>query len=155
MNTKTSLKLALGTTIAAGIALGAAQALADNPFSAKTLDSGYMQLAENKAGGEMKCGAGMCGGNAKKGAAKADASDTCPADTDKDGKVTKEEYLKHHESMFDAADANKDGSLDKTEQETLHTNMRAMMGGQMGADAKADDAAKQNAPAAPATEEKK
>jgi len=56
MNTKTSLKLALGATFATGIALSAAQALADNPFSAKTLDSGYMQLAENKAGGEMKCG---------------------------------------------------------------------------------------------------
>jgi uncharacterized low-complexity protein len=153
MNTKTSLKLALGTTIAAGIALGAAQALADNPFSAKTLDSGYMQLAENKAGGEMKCGAGMCGGNMKKGAA-ADG-DTCPADTDKDGKVTKEEFLKHHEAMFDEADANKDGSLDADERKALHSKMAE---GKCGG-AKTDDAAKQEtpaaAPAAPATEEKK
>jgi uncharacterized low-complexity protein len=138
MKTKTSLKLALGATFATGIALGAAQALADNPFSAKTLDSGYMQLAENKAGGEMKCGAGMCGGNMKKGAAaNAADGDTCPADTDKDGKVTKEEFLKHHEAMFDEADANKDGSLDATERKAMHSKMGE---GKCGT-AKVDDAA--------------
>ncbi len=99
MKTKTSLKLALGATFAAGIALGTAPAIADNPFSANTLSNGYMQLAENKAGGEMKCGAGMCGANMKKGAASSDEM-PCPADTDKDGKVTKEEFMTHHEKMF-------------------------------------------------------
>lgn len=55
MQNKTSLKLALGTTLAAGVALGTA-AVADNPFAADKLASGYLQLAENKASGEMKCG---------------------------------------------------------------------------------------------------
>lgn len=150
MKSTTTLKLALGTTFAAGIALGAAQAVADNPFSASTLSSGYLQLAENKAGGEMKCGAGMCGGNMKKaaegkcGGAK---SDECPADTDKDGKVTKEEFMTHHEKMFTEADANKDGSLDADERKALHSKM---MEGKCGGAAKADDAAKPAAEAAPA-----
>ena len=85
MNTKTSLKLALGTTMAAGIALGTTQAFAENPFSAEKLSSGYLQLAENKSS-DMKCGAGMCGGNAKKAATE---GEECPADTDKDGKVVR------------------------------------------------------------------
>jgi uncharacterized low-complexity protein len=152
MTNKTSLKLALGTTFAATIALGAVTANAENPFTADTLSSGYMQLAENKAGGEMKCGAGMCGANMKTAAASSDGM-PCPADTDKDGNVAKEEYLKHHEAMFDAADANKDGALDKAEQGTLHTNMRAMMGAKMGSGtgggAKTDDAVKTDT-AAPA-----
>jgi uncharacterized low-complexity protein len=154
MNTKTSLKLALGTTFAAGLALGAVQAVADNPFSANALSGGYLQLAENKAGGEMKCGAGMCGGNMKKagegkcGGAK---SDECPADTDKDGKVTKEEFMTHHEKMFTEADANKDGSLDADERKALHAKMaEGKCGGKEGkcGGAKADDAAKPAADAA-------
>lgn len=150
MKAKSSLKLALGTTFVAGIALGTTQALAENPFSAEKLGSGYLQLAENKAGGEMKCGAGMCGGNMKKagegkcGGAK---SDECPADTDKDGKVTKDEFIKHHEKMFDEADANKDGSLDADERKALHTKMGE---GKCGG-AKADDAAKPAAETAPAS----
>lgn len=142
MTTKTSLKLALGTTIAAGIALGTA-ALADNPFSADKLSSGYLQLAENKAGGEMKCGAGMCGNSMKteKTASKTE-SDTCPADTDKDGKVTKEEFLKHHEAMFDEADANKDGALDADERQALHKKMGE---GKCGAKTPANTAAPEKA----------
>ncbi len=119
MNTKTSLKLALGTTMAAGIALGTTQAFAENPFSAEKLSSGYLQLAENKSS-DMKCGAGICGGNAKKAATE---GEECPADTDKDGKVSKEEFLTQHSKMFDAADANKDGSLDADERKAMHKMM--------------------------------
>lgn len=138
MNTKTSLKLALGTTFAAGIALSSAQVSAENPFSAAKLDSGYMQLAENtatdakpaegKCGGdkgekEGKCGEGKCGG-AKGGDME------CPADADKDGMVTKEEFVAHHEKMFEEADTNKDGSLDADERKALHSkNMEGKCGG--------------------------
>jgi uncharacterized low-complexity protein len=160
MKTNTSLKLALGTTFAAALTLGATTATAENPFASNTLSSGYMQLAENKAGGEMKCGAGMCGGNMKKGEAAADKGETCAADTDKDGKVTKAEFLAHQETMFTEADANKDGSLDADERKAMHGKMgEGKCGGKeakCGA-AKADDAAaKPAAEAAPAaTEEKK
>jgi hypothetical protein len=37
------------------------------------------------------------------------------ADLDKDGKISKEEFIKHHETVFDKKDANKDGFLDDTE----------------------------------------
>lgn len=146
MKSNTTLKLALGTTFAAGIALGTAQAIADNPFSASTLSSGYLQLAENKAGGEMKCGAGMCGGNMKKGAASS-ADMKCPSDTNEDGMVTKEEFTTYHAKLFDEADANKDGSLDADERKALHSKMWE---GKCGGAAKTDDAAKPAADAAPA-----
>jgi hypothetical protein len=85
----------------------------------------------------------MCGANMKTAAASSDGM-PCPADTDKDGKVTKEEFMTHHEAMFTEADANKDGSLDADERKALHSKM---MEGKCGA-AQADDAAKPAADAA-------
>jgi hypothetical protein len=41
------------------------------------------------------------------------------ADTNKDGKVTKDEFLKHHGAIFDQIDVNNDGSVDKTEADTF------------------------------------
>lgn len=122
MNTKTSLKL-LGTTIAVSLAFGTAQA-ADNPFNATKLSSGYLQLAENKADSEMKCGAGQCGASMKKtDDGKAGDDMKCPADANEDGMVTKEEFVAYHEKMFDEADTNKDGSLDADERKALHEKM--------------------------------
>ncbi len=42
-----------------------------------------------------------------------------------DGKVSKEEFIKQHEAMFDMKDANKDGFIDKDE-------MAKMMDGKCG-----------------------
>ncbi len=36
-------------------------------------------------------------------------------DTDKDGKVSKEEFTKHHDEMFAQMDTSKDGTLDQSE----------------------------------------
>lgn len=36
-------------------------------------------------------------------------------DTDKDGRISREEFIKHHELMFDKKDSNKDGFLDESE----------------------------------------
>ena len=36
-------------------------------------------------------------------------------DVDKDGKISKDEFIKHHEQMFEKMDANKDGFLDESE----------------------------------------
>jgi hypothetical protein len=36
-------------------------------------------------------------------------------DANKDGKVTKQEFLKHHEAIFDRMDTNKDGAVDQPE----------------------------------------
>ena len=38
-----------------------------------------------------------------------------PADQDKDRKISKDEFIKHHEAIFDKKDINKDGFLDETE----------------------------------------
>ena len=40
-------------------------------------------------------------------------------DANKDGKISKEEFMKHHEAMFDKKDTNKDGFLDDTERHRM------------------------------------
>ncbi|MBA4142552.1 MAG: hypothetical protein H0X43_05990 [Nitrosospira sp.] len=106
------ISIAIGSAIA--ISLGAAPVsysadqptgVAD-PFAMKTLEEGYMIAyadrvdASNYAPG-AKSAEGKCGMSA--------------ADANKDGKVTKEEFIKHHEAIFDKIDANKDGVVDKAE----------------------------------------
>ena len=61
---KSPLALALGLSMAAGVATSAQAS--DNPFGATDLSSGYLQLAEGKCG-EAKCGGkkeaeAKCGG---------------------------------------------------------------------------------------------
>ena len=116
--------------------------MAENPFAANTLSNGYMQLAENKADGEMKCGAGKCGASMNKAAAGEEMP--CPSDADKDGNVTKEEFTSYHDKMFTEADADKNGSLDAAERKALHSKMsEGKCGGKEAkcGGAKADDAA--------------
>ncbi|QJD28916.1 hypothetical protein [Methylococcus geothermalis] len=79
---KTSLSTVVGTALATSLSAGAVVA-AENPFAAKELTSGYMQLAEaGKDQKEMKCGAEVmksnpemkCGASMMQGTdAKADA----------------------------------------------------------------------------------
>ena len=56
---------------------------------------------------------GKCGGM-KAGAAE-NMAGPAMMDANKDGKVSKEEFIKGHEAMFSKMDANKDGVLDKAE----------------------------------------
>ena len=127
MNKKTTITLALSTSMMAGLALGTVQAADSNPFAATKVDSGYLQLAENKTT-EMSCGAGACGGAMK----DAKGGSTLPPDADKDGKVTKEEFVTFHSQLFDKADANKDGILEAEEMKAMHQKMgEGMCGGKM------------------------
>ncbi len=48
-------------------------------------------------------------------------------DADKDGKVTKTEFLKPHESQFAHMDKNQDGSIDKAEIDAFADEMRQHM----------------------------
>jgi len=139
---KIHLKLALGTTLAAGIALSAASAFAENPFSAQPVTTTTTLAAADEA----KCGSNMDGncGSMKKTATGTE--DVCPADTNKDGKVSKEEFMKFHEKLFDEADTNKDGVLDASERKAMHAKM---MDGSCGGSAKAAPATA--TPAAPTT----
>jgi hypothetical protein len=110
-NKKTVISLAVGSAFAAtlGIApvVSAAGNPSDNPFIAQTLDKGYVlayadRVDPNKyGGGAPKTSEGRCG--------------MSMVDANKDGKVTKQEFLKHHEAIFDRMDTNKDGAVDQPE----------------------------------------
>lgn len=117
-----SLALAVGTTVAAA-GLFSAASQADNPFSSNELSSGYMMLAEKT--GEGACGEGKCGGKKNKEGSCGEGS--CGGmyknmDADGDGKITKEEFLKAHETKFAEMDKNGDGTLSDDE-------MKARKGG--------------------------
>ena len=111
-NKKAVLCVAIGSTLTAGIHVAPACA-ADELFSIQALDKGYMvayadRVDPNKYGGGKsgehggtKASEGQCGMSL--------------VDTNKDGKVTKQEFLKHHETIFDQIDANKDGAVDQPE----------------------------------------
>ncbi|MBP6057432.1 MAG: EF-hand domain-containing protein [Nitrosomonas sp.] len=62
------------------------------------------------------------------------------ADQNKDGKISKEEFMKHHEAMFDKKDTNKDGFLDDTEMHGMkdhaHKHDHQKDGGHTNDDAK-------------------
>jgi len=145
MSIKNTLKNPLALVIGATLASGAfVTAQAENPFSSTELSSGYMQLAdastatagkteEGKCGGEKtekaedgkteegkcgegKCGEGKCGegkcGEGKCGEGKCGVKN---ADADKDGKVTKEEFIKLHEDVFAKMDKDGNGTLEGDE----------------------------------------
>lgn len=105
MSTKKSIiSIAVGSAFVATLGASAVSA-ADSSFTIQSLDKGYMVASSHNYGdkkaGEGKCGEGRCG--------------AAMADTNNDGKVSKEEFTKHHDAMFEHMDANKDGVIDKSE----------------------------------------
>lgn len=142
---KTAVSVAIGSAFAAGMVMTPVANAAENPFALQSLDRGYMVADHNVGHSKMmqegkcatgKCGAGKCGGM-KSG------EGTCgPAmmDANKDGKVTKDEFLKAHEAMFAAKDGNNDGVLSGDE-------MKPGMAGKCGA---GKCGGMKSAPAAPA-----
>jgi EF hand len=108
---KCALTLALGSTFAAALAAAPALAATDNPFFAQSIGKGYMVAQKGMEGscGGMKGKEGSCAGmkEGQCGAAMMDAN--------KDGKVSRGEFIMHHEGMFEHMDANKDGVLDDAE----------------------------------------
>lgn len=142
-NRKSAVSMAVGSAFVAGMAMMPVTQAAENPFALQSLDRGYMVAAM-----DGKCGAGKCGG-AKAAEAKCGEGKCGPAmmDANKDGKVTKDEFIKGHEAKFMAKDANKDGVLSGDE-------MKPGMAGKCGAGkcggAKAAMPATPATPAAPA-----
>jgi uncharacterized low-complexity protein len=105
-NKKTMISLTVGSALAATLGTVPFASAADSPFTARSLDKGYVlayadKVDPNKYGGGAKSGEGRCG--------------MSMVDANKDGKVTKQEFLKHHENIFDRIDANKDGAVDQPE----------------------------------------
>lgn len=112
------ISVAVGSVFAATLVTAPVLA-ADNPFTMQSMDKGYMVADAGKHGdkkaGEGKCGAmkageGTCGAKSSEGLCGATM-----ADINKDGKVTKEEWTKHHDAMFEHLDVNKDGVLEQSE----------------------------------------
>jgi uncharacterized low-complexity protein len=111
-NTKSKISIVIGSVLATS--LGASPAVfaseagsaADNPFAIQPLNKGYMVAYADRAD------PGKYGAGAKSAEGKCGMS---LADTNKDGQVSKEEFIKHHEAIFDKIDANKDGSVNQAE----------------------------------------
>lgn len=105
-NKKAMISLTVGSALAATLGVVPFASAGDSPFAVQSLDKGYVlayadKVDPNKYGGGAKSGEGRCG--------------MSMVDANKDGKVTKQEFLKHHENIFDRIDANKDGAVDQPE----------------------------------------
>jgi len=122
MSKKSAIKplaVALGTVLTVSLANIAITNAAENPFSIKPVSGGYLMLAEGK------CGAGKCGaGKDKGGAGKCGMG---RMDADGDGNVTREEFMKGHEAMFDKIDTNGDGVIDPAERAAHMSKMMGFM----------------------------
>ena len=122
MSKKSAIKplaVALGTVLTVSLANIAITNAAENPFSIKPVSGGYLMLAEGK------CGAGKCGaGKDKGGAGKCGMG---RMDADGDGNVTREEFMKGHEAMFDKIDTNGDGVIDSAERAAQMSKMMGFM----------------------------
>ncbi len=107
MPRKTLIVVAAGSAFVAGIAAAPIASATDNPFAMQPLSQGY-RVAQAEKMGDGKCGA-------MKASAAENKCGAAMMDTNKDGKVSREEFTQAHAAMFDAMDANKDGSLDQAE----------------------------------------
>lgn len=119
---KNLISVAVGTAFAATLGAVPVAFSAENPFALQSLDKGYMVAgnhgAKAKASTEGKCGEGKCG--------------MSMADTNQDGKVSKEEL----DAMFEKMDANKDGFVDKNEMAKMMSSMKGMDGSMKGMEGK-------------------
>jgi uncharacterized low-complexity protein len=111
---KSIISLAVGSAFAVTLGTAPIASANESPFTVQSLGKGYM-VAESHDYGEKKEGYG----EKKEGyGGKKDREGRCGmsmADTDSDGRVSKDEHARHAEKMFDIMDKNKDGFIDKDE----------------------------------------
>ena len=131
---KSIISLALGSAFAATLGTASVASAADNPFAAQSLQKGFI-VADNydDKGGYGDTGSGYgdrkdtYGGDKNYGGDKKYGEGRCGmsmADTDNDGRVSREEHARHAEKMFDKADTNRDGYIDKDEASAMRKKYR-------------------------------
>lgn len=126
----TLISVAVGSAFVATLSATPLALAGENPFALQSLEQGH-QVADSKGMKEGKCGEGKCGASMKAGEGKCGMS---MADANKDGKVSQDEFNKHHATMFGMMDANKDGFIDKTEMDKMSKMMHGKdMEGKCGA----------------------
>jgi len=129
---KLSSLTSVATVLAVSLGTSVAQA-ENNPFMAKPLSS--ITLADNHANHEGKCGEGKCGGGMKTATQEKAKEGKCgegKCGGAKGTSISKEDFMKKHDAMFDKADSNKDGMLDAKEHKALHRAMKAHKEGKCG-----------------------
>ena len=115
---KSTISIVIGSVLATGLSASPivfagdseADSKASNPFVMQSLNERYVvayadRVDPSKYGAGAKAAEGNCGMSL--------------ADKNKDNKVTKEEFIKHHEGIFDKIDANKDGAVDPAEADSF------------------------------------
>jgi len=105
-NNKAITYIALSPIFAIALSSASLSFAADSTFTSqsqnmKGLMLAYADLAETNKSGGAKSGGGGYG--------------LSLMDKNKDNKVSKEEFIKYNEAIFDKIDANRDGSVDKNE----------------------------------------
>ena len=105
-NNKTIAYIALSPVFAIALSSASLSFAADSTFTSQSqnmegLMLAYADLAETNKSGGTKSGGGGYG--------------LSLMDKNKDNKVSKEEFIKYNEAIFDKVDANHDGSVDKNE----------------------------------------
>ena len=88
-------------SLAVGISLALAGTAQASPFETTDLGGGYLVAGHDASHAEGKCGEGKCGMKAM--------------DSDKDGKVSKAEFVAHKEAKFKKVDTDSDGFLSQAE----------------------------------------
>jgi uncharacterized low-complexity protein len=140
---KKAIGVAVGSAFVAGMAMTPVVNAGDNPFALKSLQTGYMVAGAEIKAQEAKCGGMKPAEEAKCGGMKSSAVPVMPAipkvgeakcggiktteakcgagmaDANRDGKISKKEFMKAHEAMFAAQDKNKDGFIDAADEKVV------------------------------------
>lgn len=110
---KSLISLVLGSALAVTLGATSVASVADNFLTTQSHQKGFM-VAGNHNGDKSENGNSKDAHGDKKHR-EAPCGMFIMADTDKDGRVSKEEHARHAEMMFDQVDINKDGYIDKNE----------------------------------------